>query len=45
VGHSFQDRLLLVCFVEREGSVRLISARLATEQERIDYEEGISIQE
>jgi uncharacterized DUF497 family protein len=36
---------LLVCFVEQEGLVRLISARLATEKERIDYEKGISIQE
>jgi uncharacterized DUF497 family protein len=34
VGHSSQNRLLLVCFVERENSVRLISARLATVKER-----------
>jgi len=45
VGHSSQDRLLLVCFVEREGLVRLISARLATDKERIDYEKGRSLQE
>jgi uncharacterized DUF497 family protein len=43
VGHSFQNRLLLVCFVERDGSVRLISARPATVKERRDYEKGINI--
>jgi uncharacterized DUF497 family protein len=40
VGHSSQGRLLLVCFVERRGSVRIISARTATVEERKDYEEG-----
>lgn len=39
VGHSIRQRLLLVCFVEREGAIRLISARLATGGERYDYEE------
>jgi uncharacterized DUF497 family protein len=34
---------LLVCFVEREGLVRLISARPATVKERKDYEKGIKI--
>jgi uncharacterized protein len=43
VGHSSQNRLLLVCFVERQGLVRLISARPATVKERKDYEENILI--
>ncbi len=43
VGHSSQNRLLLVCFVERQGSVRLISARPATVKERKDYEKGTLI--
>jgi uncharacterized DUF497 family protein len=41
VGHSIQDRLLLVCFSERSGTVRMISARPATAKERKDYEEGV----
>ena len=41
IGHSLTDRLLLVSFVERtEGVLRIISARLATKKERMDYEEG-----
>jgi hypothetical protein len=40
IGHSQRNRLLLVSFVERESSVRLISARVATRQEREDYEEN-----
>jgi uncharacterized DUF497 family protein len=39
VGHSLNDRLLLVFFTDRGDSVRIISARLATRKERIDYEE------
>ncbi len=39
VGHSIEQRLLLVSFVERAGRVRLISARPATKKERRDYEE------
>ncbi len=39
VGHSVQHRLLLVSFVERARSVRLISARRATRLERKEYEE------
>jgi hypothetical protein len=39
VGHSIQQRLLLVSFVERGEKVRLISARLATTRERKAYEE------
>jgi len=39
VGHSTDNRLLLVCFTEREDdTVRIISARLVTSQERKDYE-------
>jgi uncharacterized protein len=41
VGHSFLDRLLIVCFTERgEDLIRIISARKATKRERRDYEEG-----
>jgi uncharacterized DUF497 family protein len=41
IGHSNSDRLLLVCFTERNpGSVRIISARRANKRERGDYEEG-----
>jgi uncharacterized DUF497 family protein len=40
IGHSVRNRLLLVCFTERPDSVRIISARRATTQERLDYEEG-----
>ena len=40
IGHSAKDRLLLVCFTERAGVIRLISARKATKQERKDYEEN-----
>ena len=32
VGHSVRRRLLIVCFTEREGKVRIISARLATKR-------------
>lgn len=40
-GHSIAQRLLVVCFVERtENLIRIISARLATKQERKDYEES-----
>ncbi|HYT93774.1 MAG TPA: BrnT family toxin [Gemmataceae bacterium] len=40
VGHSTKKRLLLVCFTERAGAVRIISARRATKRERKDYEEN-----
>jgi uncharacterized DUF497 family protein len=40
VGHSSANRLLLVCFAERDDSIRIISARTATAKERSDYEEG-----
>ena len=38
VGHSQRNRLLLIAFTERSGKIRIISARLATRQEREDYE-------
>ncbi len=40
IGQSRLQRLLVVCHTEREGEVRLISARLATRQERRSYESG-----
>lgn len=40
IGQSKLQRLLLVCHTEREGELRLISARLATRQERRSYESG-----
>ena len=39
IGHSAENRLLLVCFTERAGAIRIISARRATKSERQDYEE------
>ena len=38
IGHSRQNRLLLVAFTDRSGKIRIISARLATRQERENYE-------
>ena len=38
VGHSDKNRLLLVCFTERQDGIRLISARPVTRVEREDYE-------
>ena len=40
VGHSAENRLLLVCFTERAGAIRIISARRATQREQNDYEEN-----
>jgi uncharacterized protein len=41
VGHSITKRLLLVSFTERgRDVVRIISARVATRNERIAYEEN-----
>ena len=40
IGHSAESRLLLVCFTERAGAIRIISARRATKRERRDYEEN-----
>jgi len=42
IGHSTQDRLLLVCFTARGASIRILSARRATRRERRDYEENVS---
>ena len=42
IGHSEQRRLLLVSFMDKENSVRIISARKATRQEREDYEENVA---
>jgi hypothetical protein len=44
IGHSARRRLLIVCFTERDDTVRLISARLATKRERKDYEENAATQ-
>lgn len=44
IGHSILDRLVVVSFTEKpDGAVRLISARLATRNEREDYEENKQI--
>jgi uncharacterized protein len=40
LGQSTRHRMLAVSHTEREGQVRLISARLATRQERKSYESG-----
>lgn len=42
IGHSLNDRPLLVCFSERtENMIRIFSARQLTRSEREDYEENI----
>ncbi len=38
IGHSRNNRLLLISFTERPHAIRIISARLATRREREDYE-------
>ena len=40
IGHSAEPRLLLVAFTDRQGKIRLISARKVTRRERRDYEES-----
>ena len=41
IGHSAANKLLFVCFTEREtGKLRIISARKLTATERKDYEEN-----
>jgi uncharacterized DUF497 family protein len=40
VGHSADQRLLIVSFTEREDRVRLIGARNVTPRERRDYEQN-----
>lgn len=47
IGHSGQGRLMFVCFVEianaeQAGTIRIISAREATRQERKKYEDNIT---
>jgi uncharacterized protein len=39
-GQTVRGRIVVVTHVERGGSIRLISARLATTRERRLYEEG-----
>jgi uncharacterized protein len=41
LGHSLQNRFLLVAFTERSSCIRIISARLATRKEREDYEQHV----
>ena len=40
IGVSYLGRLLVVSYTERADQVRLISARLATRNERRQYEQG-----
>ena len=40
VGHSTGGTLLLVSFTDREGRIRIVSARRATRHERREYEES-----
>lgn len=40
VGRSQQNRLLVVSYTERNGRIRLISARGATRREQDEYEES-----
>lgn len=40
VGRSQRNRLLVVSYTERNGRIRLISAREATRREQDEYEEG-----
>ena len=40
VGHSVQQRLLVVSFTDRQPRTRIISAREATSHERRNYEEN-----
>lgn len=44
IGHSVNNRLLLVCFTERPNEIiRIISARLPTKKERKAYEENTGL--
>jgi uncharacterized protein len=40
IGHSKNNRLLLISFTERPNTIRIISARLATRRECEDYEKN-----
>ncbi len=42
IGTSEKGRVLVVSYLERRGSIRLIGCRKATRKERRHYEEGIS---
>jgi uncharacterized DUF497 family protein len=42
IGHSLNQRLLLVCFAAQHESIRIVSARKATKRERKDYEENLT---
>ena len=39
IGYSQSNQLLIISFTEHINSIRIISARLATPQERQDYEQ------
>ena len=42
IGHSMNNRLLLVCFTERPKEIiQIFSARLPTKKERKAYEENV----
>ena len=42
IGHSINDRLLVVCFTERPNErIRIISARLRSRKEEEAYEENV----
>jgi uncharacterized DUF497 family protein len=42
IGHSINNRLLVVCFTERPNErIRIINARLQTPKERKAYEENV----
>ncbi|MFS8085649.1 MAG: BrnT family toxin [Acidobacteriota bacterium] len=42
IGHSINNRLLIVCFTERRSErIRIINARLHTPKERKAYEENV----
>ena len=40
IGHSRNNRLLLISFTERSNTLRIMSASLATPREREDYEQN-----
>jgi len=40
IGHSTEQRLLVISFVDRGRRTRIISARQATARERRDYEQN-----
>jgi uncharacterized DUF497 family protein len=40
IGHSVKQQLLIVCFTEREGKIRIITARSTTRREHQDYEKN-----